>query len=82
MRLWIEVNGVHYYDVGLRNFDGNQNLSKEIIMFGSKQPRFLEDFIEKYDAKNIRIREFGSLKWRNDWWKIYQYISGLGVKIL
>ena len=61
MRLWIEVDGKHYYDVGLRYFDGNDNLGKWVWRFGERAPRFLEDFIEAYPKSRIIIRGFGDI---------------------
>ena len=63
MRLTIFVKGKgFYYDVGLRNINGNQKLSKIVWRAGEKQPRFLEDFIEKYGKDKINIISYGSLK--------------------
>jgi hypothetical protein len=63
MRLTIRVKGKFYYDIGLR---GSSTLSKKHRVFGEMQPRYLEDFIEKYGKKNIKIISYGDLNNRKD----------------
>lgn len=47
------------YDVGLRRNDNHS--SKTIERHGEIQPRYLEDFIDKYGKNNIKIVSYGKL---------------------
>lgn len=58
-RLFIMVKGISYYDIGLRK--GNNILSKTSHQMGGDCPRYLEDFIEMYDKRNIEIKGYGKL---------------------
>ncbi len=64
-RLHIVVEGIHYYDIGIR---GVQQSSRQCERFGELQPKFLEDFIHYYGKKKIRILSYGKLA--NDFDKI------------
>lgn len=59
LRLFIMVNDKFYYDIGLRK--DNYTLSKTTERFGELSPRYLEDFIEKFDRKNVHILDYGCL---------------------
>ena len=76
LRLTIEVTSTQQWfsDIGLRK-DGNEMLSKYIKQGGILQPRFLEDFIEKYGKENIRIANYGKFSHRQQ--EIDEYIEEL-----
>ena len=59
LRIQLQINNKFYYDIGLRK--DNYQLSKTVMKFGEKQPRFLEDFIEKYGKNKIKILDYGKL---------------------
>jgi len=58
MRLHIRINNNNYYDIGLRNGCKTDKLTRR---FGEYQPKYLEDFIEKYNKKKINIISYGDL---------------------
>lgn len=60
MRLWILADNKFYYDIGLRKDD--TKLSKTQELFGEMCPRFLEDFIEKYGKKKIKVLDYGTIE--------------------
>jgi len=58
MRLVIEIKGKFYYDIGLR---GRDTISpKTIERCNDIEPRFLEDFIDKYGKDKINIISYGT----------------------
>ena len=64
MRLHIRVGNEHYYDIGLRNKAEDSELTQR---FGEWQPKYLEDFINRYGKKRIEILSYGDLiEKRND----------------
>jgi len=69
IRLEIKVKDKFYYDIGLRK--GNNILSKVHDRGGKMTCRFLEDFIDKVGAEQIRILAYGDC--RMD----VEYIQGL-----
>ena len=60
MRMTIKIESKYYYDIGLRGND--YYTSKFTRTFGEDHPKYLEDFIEFYGKKKIRIISYGSLK--------------------
>ena len=75
-RLHIYVKSIdkHYYDIGLRR--DNKQLSRVGFQFGEYHPRFLEDFVQQYGYKNIKIVSLGKL------FNEMEYIKGLDVEVL
>lgn len=69
MRLVIRVKEgrdfYYSYDVGLRRTDNHS--SKTIERHGEKQPRYFEDFIERYGKDNIQIISYGKLNNETDY---------------
>ena len=66
LRIELCVGDKFYYDIGLRKH-GNQMLPKTFTTMGEKHPRFLEDFIEKYGRKNVKIVDYGKLHYEKEY---------------
>ena len=73
LMIYVKTLKEYYYDVGLRK--GNEQLSKTHWVYGRKVPRYLEDWIERYGANSIVIKEYGDLEYE------IPYIRRLGVEM-
>ena len=78
LRMTVYIKATHQWfsDIGLRK-DGNEMLSKYIKQGGTLQPRFLEDFIEKYGKDNVIIKNYGKFYTREN--EIKEYINNIDI---
>jgi len=61
------IKTIYRYDVGIRAIEDKYNvLSKSVVYQGKQEPRFLEDWIEKFGRENVYIVSYGDYKLNGD----------------